>query len=290
MTPAAPLLLAACLALNGNSDRVTARDLSPVFAGLADIPPDTEFGLAPAPAVVRWFHLPELRQIAARFALAPPDHEICVQRPVAPPDPEAFRAAMRETLPQADIEILEFSQAPIPEGAIRFPAGGLRYGTANSMWNGYVEYARTRRFPIWARVKVKMALKRVIATEDLRVGQAIQASQIHVEMREQASMAADYAETLEQAIGKCPRVTVRAGSALRIGQLDSPVVVARGETIRVTVQNGQAHLELEAAAESAGTAGALIRVRNPATNRRFLARVEGKGKASVDSSVPGWKP
>ena len=72
--------------------------------------------------------------------------DICVERPVSPPDPERLLAAMRKAMPQADITVLEYSRQPVPAGEIEFPANGLRPGAAGALWIGYVRYAGTRRF------------------------------------------------------------------------------------------------------------------------------------------------
>ena len=54
-----------------------------------------------------------------------------------------------------------------------------------------------------------------------------------------------------------------------------------GETVRVEVWNGAAHLKLEARAEASGALGQMIPVRNPDSQKRFLARVEGRSRVSV---------
>jgi hypothetical protein len=79
------------------------------------------------------FRLPELATIAANFHLDAPQTEICIQRDVAPPDPSRLLAAMQRTLPEAHIEILEFSRRPIPEGEMEFPRAGLREGASRSV-------------------------------------------------------------------------------------------------------------------------------------------------------------
>jgi hypothetical protein len=57
--------------------------------------------------------------------------------------------------------------------------------------------------------------------------------------------------------------------------------VGRGDTVRVEVRSGGVLLAFDAAAESSGRAGEAVIVKNPANSRRFQARVEGKGKVSV---------
>lgn len=283
--------IAGCLAVNAGADRILAGDLAAAIPGLTVPAPAAIVGLAPAPGVQRVFHVPELRRMAAALGWpALPDADICIERPVSPPDPARLRAAMQHALPQAGIAILEFSRQPLPSGELVFPASGLRSGSAGALWIGYVAYAGTRRFPLWARVKVLISVARVIAAADLRPGQAIAADQLRAETRDEPPQTAAYLPSPADAIGKWPRVPIRAGTALRTDMLREPQDVLRGDTVLVDVRNGAAHLELEAQAEASGAVGDIIAVRNPSSHQRFLARVEGKDRVLVDSSAGSGKP
>ena len=129
-----PLALAlACLAVAPGADHIVAGDLAGGFPPLAALAPDTPVALAPAPGMARVFRAPDWRLLAARFQLdsgpaaAGP---VCVERPVAPLDAPRLLAAMRRSLPDAEIEILDFSRQPAPAGDIEFPAAGLQPASA----------------------------------------------------------------------------------------------------------------------------------------------------------------
>ena len=123
--------------------------------------------LAPAPGVQRVFRLAELRRLAARWHVeVRPNSEVCVERPVKPLDPARLLDAMQRQLPQARIEILDYSRTAAPEGELEFPLSGLRMTPAGGLWNGAVRYAGTRRFAVWAKVDVTVAEPRVVAAED----------------------------------------------------------------------------------------------------------------------------
>jgi flagella basal body P-ring formation protein FlgA len=279
------VLLAGCLAVNAVSDHVTAGALAAAFPGLEALPPETPLALAPAPGVTRVFRTPEVRRIATGLAVPVPAAEICVERPVAPLDPDALLEILKKELPGASIEILEFSHRPVPAGSLEFRASGLREGLAGSLWTGSVRYGGTHRFPIWARVKVMATVLRVVALGDLRPGRAITPELVRIETREEFPKTGDFAQSIDQVTGKWPRVLVHAGAEIRAGQLENPPDILRGDSVRVEVQNGAAHLEMEAQAEGSGTTGAIITVRNPTSQKRFLARIEGKGKVSVGASA-----
>jgi flagella basal body P-ring formation protein FlgA len=281
----ASLALAGCLTVGAGSEHVVAADLAPGFPGLKTIPPETILGFAPVPGVARLFLVPELRGIAARFHLESPETEICVQRPVEPLVPEALASAMRQELPGAAIEILDFSRQSAPAGAIEFHRGDLRNGPAGCFWTGYIRYAGNRRFAIWAKVKVSVKSTRVVAAGDLRPGKQISAGDILIDPRDEFPDGR-IARSLEEVAGKWPRVFIRAGSEIRLDVLEIPKDVMRGETVRVEVQSGGAHLELEARAEGSGSVGDTVLVRNTSSDKSFLAHIDGKGRVSV----PGLSP
>jgi flagella basal body P-ring formation protein FlgA len=247
--------------------------------------------LAPAPGVARVFRVAELRSLAVRLNLpAPPDREICVTRPVAAPDPAQLLAAMRKELPQATIEILEFSRQPVPEGEIEFPVRQLRRGAGGALWLGYVHYGGNHRFTIWAKVKVLVAVERVVAVGDLPSGQPIRAAQLMTQTRQEYPASEPFARSIDEVAGKWPRLPIRDGTDIRMDLLENPRDVMRGDTVRVEVRDGGAHLELEATAEGSGAFGEIISVLNPISKKRFPARVEGKGRVSVDAAVAKVMP
>ena len=283
-------LAAGCLAVNPASDQVTAADIAAGFPGMETLDAGTPLALAPAPGVARVFRLAELRRFAERFQLTPPAAEICVQRPVAPLDPEKALAAMRAALPEADISVLEWSRARVPAGEIAFPASQLRSGPTGQWWAGYVRYAGVRRFSIWARVTVRATARRVVALRDLPPGRAIPADSVELQTRQDIPGAVDFAQSIDQVAGKWPRTLIRAGTPVRLAPLGAPVEVVRGDTVAVDARSGAAHLQFEARAEESGAAGEMIPVRNPVSHRRFMARVAGKGRVSVDSSAASGTP
>jgi flagella basal body P-ring formation protein FlgA len=287
-----PALFAlACLAVSPGSDQILLRDLAPAFPSLESAAPETPVALAPAPGVARVFRVTELRSLAVRLNLpAPPDGEICVTRPVAAPDPARLLAAMRKELPQATIEILGFSRQPVPEGEIEFPVRQLRRGAGGALWLGYVHYGGNHRFTIWAKVKVLVAVERVVAVGDLPSGQPIRAAQLAAQTRQEYPASEPFARSIDEVAGKWPRLPIRDGTAIRTDLLENPRDVVRGDTVRVEVRDGGAHLELEATAEGSGAFGEIISVLNPISKKRFPARVEGKGRVSVDAAVAKVMP
>jgi flagella basal body P-ring formation protein FlgA len=280
MTFFASFALAACLSLPPGAANITAADIR-----LDGVPAETIVSLAPAPGVQRIFHVPELRQIVARFHSANvPDDDVCVERVMAPLDPSKLLAAMQKELPAAKIEISEFSKQPAPEGEIEFRRTGLRNIAApETTWFGAVRYAPNREFTIWAKVKVTVRARRVIALSDLAPNKPIEAAQLKLEVRDEFPSAQPLAESIEEAVGRYPRATIRAGAAIRRDALEVAKDVRQGDIVEVDVHSGLAHLKFEARAEGSGAIGETIAVRNPTSTKRFQARIAAKGKVWVDA-------
>jgi flagella basal body P-ring formation protein FlgA len=291
MMPFAAWTVAGCLAVGAGGDHILAGDLAAAIPGLTVADPAAVVAWAPAPGVQRVFRVAELRRLAGRLGWdVEPAADICVERPVSPPDPARLVAAMRKSLPAAAITMLDYGRQPLPEGEIEFPANGLRPGPNGALWMGYVRYAGTRRFAVWARVKVLVAAPYVIAAVDLLPGKAISAEQVRTETREEFPQGAPFLARDEEAVGKWPRVPIRAGGAIRAEMLETPKEVMRGDTVTVYVRNGAAHLELEARAEASGAVGETIAVTNPESHKRFPARVEGKGRVSAGTPAGKVNP
>jgi len=164
---------AACEAVGG--ERILAEDLARALPVFSVVPRDVIVGYSPTPGTRRVLQFPELARFGARYQVAvPPDAKACFERKMQRLGDDNVRAAIQETLqtPAARIEILATSGPLVPEGKLLFPITGLTVSTAIDpatpvIWRGYVLYDRSRRFAVWARVRVSATLTRVVALKTL---------------------------------------------------------------------------------------------------------------------------
>jgi flagella basal body P-ring formation protein FlgA len=286
MIPIALFALSGCIGLSPDSDQIRARDLAAVLPAWASVPGDAAVTPAPIPGVERVLRVAELRRLGARWNVAPEaERDLCFAIPVSQPDPARILAAMRRQLPEARIEILESSRQPVPDGALEFPITGLHATEGGGYWNGFVSYGRGQRFVIWARVKVAVSAKRVVAAQDLKPGQPIDAAQLRVETVQGIPGVGGFLSTIATAVGRTPRRTIASGTALRPEWLESPKEIQRGETVQVEAIHGGVHLHLEGVAQTSGAVGETISIENSVSKRRFIGRVEGKGKVIVKGII-----
>ena len=285
----AAVLAPGCTAVDG--ERILAGDLARGWPEFAAVEASLALAYAPVPGARRVFGRAELARLAARFQLAPPAAGLCVERRTAALTQGQVLAAMQAALgmPEARIAVVEWSRGAVPEGALVFPKEALRApgpGTppgAPVLWRGAVRYGGGKRFPVWARVIVSAPAARVRAAVELRAGEVVRAEQLRLEQAEGFPLGRREASTLEQVAGRRPRRTIPADAIIPPDLLDEPRDVERGDTVQVEVASGAARLTFAGRAESAGSAGQAVQVRNPDSRRLFPARVAGKGAVAVEA-------
>jgi flagella basal body P-ring formation protein FlgA len=283
-----------CARLTG--DRILAKDLAAVLPEFATVPLQTELASAPPPGSRRTFHVPELASLAERYSLpAAGLHEVCFEWPMERLDPARAIAAMQNALgiPDAAIEIAETSLYPIPQGRLEFSRERLSAPASPGQrslvfWPGDVLYGSDRRFAIWVRVRITASCARLVAVENLRAGQPIEARGV-ARKTETCFPRGEDAAAPDQVEGMVPLHPIAAGQEVRLDLLAPPNDINRGDLVSVDVRVGAAHLLFTGRAESAGRMGEQVNIRNLQSNRVFQARVSGKGKALVltaSSTVP----
>ena len=283
------MAVAGCLVLAPETERITAGDLAVVEPAFGVLPAGTVFGFAPLAGVRRVMSPGALAAFAARHSLPSiPPRELCAERAMTPLAVAAMREAMQRSLPGARIEIVDHVRHPVvPQGEMEFPRAGLGAPAAEGLaaWRGAVRYGGRQRFPLWARVRVWVERPRVVAAMPIAAGEVIEARHVRLELVEEFPSPAAWAHSLEQVVGRAPRRSVASGARLSAILLEAPKDIRRGDLVRVEARFGETLLALEARAEADGRVGDHIPMRNPASNRRFVARLEAKGRAIAIGSI-----
>ena len=237
-----------------DSGRILARDLAAVAPAFATAPPEAMIGYAPLPGATRVFTVAELERLARRYGADEKGlTSACFERRTAPLDPEAVAAAMRAALeaPSAQIEIVEFSRRAVPPGQLVFPREGLTPPPSEretAVWNGYVSFDGGR-FSVWARVRIRVKVARVIAVSDLKPGEPVDAAQVRLDQSEAFPWRRASA-TLEGVVGRIPRHLVPAGAEVTADAIQPPFDVTRGDKVAVEVRGAASLLKLGARAEA----------------------------------------
>jgi flagella basal body P-ring formation protein FlgA len=299
LTPAS--LQDPCLALR--NDRIYARDVAASVPEFAALPSDLILGYAPDPGARRILTAAAIAKVAKSYGMELElPRDVCFELRSSELKPEAIRAAMIEELrrdPQkcdvgdgVKVEVLEWGPETAPIGDVVFPNGCMqllpnRTSTGKGLWRGYISYGMNRRFAIWARARVAISANEVVAVSDIDAGMPIRPEQVLLVKTEASSLDDKQARRLEEAIGYASRRPIRAGAALGRNQLYRVPEVGKGDIVQVEVATGSARLALEGRADSAGSIGAMIWVKNPTSGKSFRAKVTGKGMVAVITTAGG---
>ena len=279
-------LAAGCYPVAGTL--IQGRDLKNASAGFEQLAADAAVAQAPRPGSRRFFEPDELAGIARAHALPQRAFSrLCFERASSPlKDPDLI-AAMREALdaPDAAIEIVAKSQTGAPEGKAVFvrralPEPSTAGGTV--VWHGYVAYDGGQ-LPIWAEARIRVRQQRLVAASQLRAGQRVGPGDLRLEDAEGFPSRAPWVRNPAEAVGRIARRAIAAGSPVLASDLEMPKDVEKGQLVSVEVRSGGAIVRTESPAESAGSRGETIRLRNPASGKTFRARVEDKGRVVVEA-------
>ena len=290
----AALADAGCVAVS--SDTILARDVRDTVPFLQGLDPETTIGFAPRPGVQRVLSARELILIAQKHGYdlsGTTVSSICVERAMRPISPDEIRAALRSAIESADVdlELIDFSREPFPPGRLEFRLANLGRPLGENpeipvIWPGTVHFDRQSSMRVWAKVKVSIGCRLLVAAEDIPANAVVQATQIKEVRGREFPFRTSPAQSPQAIIGKITRRSIPAGQRFAPGALFEPAEILKGDTVRVTVVDGSAALSLDAIAQSSGRKGETILVHNPSTGKNFRAVVEEKGRATVRSS-PG---
>jgi flagella basal body P-ring formation protein FlgA len=268
---------AACLPVAGS--RILGSDLALADARFAALPATLAVGFAPEPGTKRIYAAAELQRLARAngFQLADPP-EICFELPMRPLSAADATVAMRRGIPpDAELTVEELSRPNLPAGQLEFPLAGLEPSAPGAqnvqLWRGYVRYADTQKASCWARVKLTARYTVVVAAKDLQPGQALEAAALRLETRTGPLDPEPAATRLDEVWGRALKRSLKAGSPVLLGILIEPFAVQRGDSVRVEVRSGPAHLHFEAVAEAPAREGDTIELHNPVNGKTFRARL-----------------
>lgn len=279
--------LGACVQIQ--SDRIAVGDLLESAPALQGLDPATPVGFAPLPGTARIVSGRELTHIARVHGFILTDvPDVCVERVLHSISHDEMEAALTAALgiPDARLDILDFSHQPLPPGRLEFQRSALSQPPLGALetpviWRGRLFYDGQRSVVVWAKVKITADHTAFVATQDIRAGTMLRESQIGLVHSRQFPSSGSALDSPGQILGKVARRAIPAGQTILAGLLDEAKDVTRGDPVRVRVVDGLATLSFEGIAQSSGSKGETILVRNAASGRNFRALVEERGRAVV---------
>jgi flagella basal body P-ring formation protein FlgA len=288
------LARAACVAVPSN--HIVAQDLSTAIPLFQALDPGTMIGFAPLPGTVRVLSSSDVVLIGRRYGLAFPPGElapsVCVERIVRHLSLDEMREALVSALDINDVrlEVLEFSNQPLPPGQLSFQRSLLNKPPGNSpqmpvIWRGELIYDDRRSLMVWAKVRISVDRDVYLAAKTIPKGAVIRADQIATaRIRQFPSL--DLAPSTPLVVaGKVARRTLMAGQRIVAEELDTVKDVLQGATVHVRAIDGAASIRFDAIAQASGQKGEVIMIHNPSSGRNFRALIEGSGLVIVRGTL-----
>ena len=157
----------------------------------------------------------------------------------------------------------------VPEGTLELSAdlsGPIRYNMPT-----IVQVSVKTNGMVFTRIPVQFEVKRyldvVVATLSMNAGDTVSAQSVKLEKMNVGALPSGYMTDLNKVIGLQLRYAVIPGTVLGERTLMRPMLVRRGESIRLLARVGTLEVSALGVALSGGAMGELIRVQNSTTKK-----------------------
>jgi len=206
------------------------------------------------------------------------------------PGQQAIDAAiqkLRETASLPD-DVQAICDAPVRD--LSLPAGDVRVcaGEPRSLGTGLylvpVQVACSGSPPVTLNVRLRVNRCRevLVAQRTIRAGEAIESDMVAIQRIAVATDDPDLLSDPAEVAGKIARYRVAAGQPLKRSAVEEPVVIHRGQNVKLLVRLAGAVVETSAVALQDGKASARIRVQVTDTRKTLLATVLDAETVTVD--------
>jgi len=122
-------------------------------------------------------------------------------------------------------------------------------------------------------VRAQVSARIAVAATDVAAGRVLTDEDVLLERHDISGIADPIADP-QEAVGLSGKRALRSGEVLRATLLSSPILVKRGEAVRIVARREQIEVSMAGEALDAGARGAMVRVRN-ANGTVIRARVSG---------------
>jgi flagella basal body P-ring formation protein FlgA len=287
---------AACIAVP--TDKILVRDLATAIPLFRAADPESVIGFSPFPGTTRLLSSRDVLLAARRYGLGfsagEPVPSVCVERIVQPISIHDLRAALWSALgprtsEEVHLEILEFSNKPVPPGRLVFQLAGLNRPPGNQpgtpvIWTGKLIYDAQSSLSVWAKVRVSVQHRVILARRTIAERDLIRDDDIVSAVVTEFPWPASPSLPSSAIVGKAARQPIPAGTRISPDVLDDADAVRRGDIVHVKVISGAAIINLDAMAQSSGTRGERILVHNLSTGKVFRAVIEDREHVIVNAT------
>ncbi|MCS5711448.1 flagellar basal body P-ring formation chaperone FlgA [Candidatus Berkiella aquae] len=136
----------------------------------------------------------------------------------------------------------------------------------------------------WAlRVPVKLQIFQhvVVASQPISRDQILTPRDVQVLKQDIAQLGDGYFQAEEELIGLSSVKSIQPGSVIKRHMVRQPLIIHRGETVKMVVSYPGFNLEAAGVAQMDGAVGDTIKVKNARSNKIIDAKVKGSGEVSI---------
>lgn len=130
---------------------------------------------------------------------------------------------------------------------------------------------------LYVPVKIEANVLAVALKSSLPRGTTLHARDLELRKQPVTAVRADYIASIEDASGMALRRSVRAGSTLYLGVLETPAAVQRGQVTDLFVAAGGIQVKMQGTALASGAPGEVIKVRNSMSGKTVEGIVTPEG-------------
>jgi flagella basal body P-ring formation protein FlgA len=143
--------------------------------------------------------------------------------------------------------------------------------------------AETTAWNVFVPVSVRVETSVIIAKHLIPAKQAITEDDIDYAKKDVNQLFLGFYKDKQNVIGQEASTIIQAGTVLTSKNLQSPVLVHRGQSIELVVERGAIVVSMRGVAQSDGRMNSVITASNPVSKRVVDAVVVGENKAKVVS-------
>jgi flagella basal body P-ring formation protein FlgA len=139
----------------------------------------------------------------------------------------------------------------------------------------------SKPWTLYVPVSVAVMSQVVVAKTELSRGATVTREDVKLEKRDIARLHRGYLDTLEKAVGKTVKYSVRPNQVVIPSRLVSPLAVKRNGRVTIIAANSSVQVRMSGTALENGSIGQRIRVKNRSSKRELEARVVEQGVVQV---------
>lgn len=202
---------------------------------------------------------------------------------------EASQSFLTQTAAGSTVTLLDLpADLPAPVG--RLELAPELYGVIRYAGQTTVQVAVRTDGRSFVKVPVQFEVRRlldvVVATTNLNAGDILTEQSVRLERMDAGKLAAGYLTELDKAIGLQVRYALPPGSVIGERNLTRPILVKRGENVKIVARVGELEVVANGVAFAQGAAGDLVRVQNLVTKKFLTGRVQND-KSVLVLNQPG---